>query len=565
MNKTGTSFRFWSAKAVSKPMRKLLARFSACESGNALTFTALAMPALIGGAGLAVDVSQWYVWKRELQYAVDQAAVAGAWAQLDASTKSTYATRAEQEYAANLSLTASIASTPSISLVDWNGGGANAVEVTASASKPLPFTGIFKISAPAVSVTAWATFEGGSGNAYYSCIVALDESASKAVNFNGGPSINSRCGLASLSTASNSINISGAAGSYDMGDIFTAGQVSDAHNGFSSSNISEGMTKLSDPFADFSAPSGNGTSQSLDCSGGDDSGDGTGSTSYTISYSVETWDANDYYSGSKRNSLSFQSSTITTTYPASTASETSSSGSTVGTTTTSSNTISEGSIQTHGSGNSKWYSRTDSVRYERRTVTSVTSSGGGSSSSGGTTSSGAVTAQPGTYSDFTVNCDVQMEPGIYVIDGGMLDINAQDSLTGNGVMFVLKNGAGIKINGGSNIDLTGMSEQNLIDAGLTSDDAAALDGMLIFEDRDSSGNNQNKINGNSSQSLSGIIYLPVSEISFLGSARGSSRCLSIAANTVQIGGNADMTNLCPSNVTPDVLVYNDTKQVRLVK
>ena len=46
--------------------------------GNIAMMAALGMPALIGGAGLAVDVSQWYLWKRELQHSVDQAAIAPA-------------------------------------------------------------------------------------------------------------------------------------------------------------------------------------------------------------------------------------------------------------------------------------------------------------------------------------------------------------------------------------------------------------------------------------------------------------------------------------------------------
>lgn len=32
---------------------------------------AMGMPALIGAAGLAVDTAQWYVWRGELQYAID--------------------------------------------------------------------------------------------------------------------------------------------------------------------------------------------------------------------------------------------------------------------------------------------------------------------------------------------------------------------------------------------------------------------------------------------------------------------------------------------------------------
>ena len=45
------------------------------ERGNALMFTALAMPLLIGCAGLAVDTIKWVYTKRDLQAAVDAAAM----------------------------------------------------------------------------------------------------------------------------------------------------------------------------------------------------------------------------------------------------------------------------------------------------------------------------------------------------------------------------------------------------------------------------------------------------------------------------------------------------------
>ena len=49
------------------------------QRGNALALTALAMPLLIGCAGLAVDTIQWTYAKRDLQAAVDAAAMAGVY------------------------------------------------------------------------------------------------------------------------------------------------------------------------------------------------------------------------------------------------------------------------------------------------------------------------------------------------------------------------------------------------------------------------------------------------------------------------------------------------------
>src|SRR3546814_3130423 len=59
--------------------------------------------------------------------------------------------------------------------------------------------------------------------------------------------------------------------------------------------------------------------------------------------------------------------------------------------------------------------------------------------------------QPGTYSDMQIKANHTFAPGIYTIDGGSLKVAAQYNLSGSGVIFVLKNGATIVINGGSNI------------------------------------------------------------------------------------------------------------------
>src|SRR5687767_438212 len=96
-----------------------LSRLRHSKSGNTFVIVAAGMPALIGGAGFAVDVSQWYMWKAELQFAVDQAALAGAYARTSDETAATYEDRAEQEYLANLSKTEDFASDPQVTLANW--------------------------------------------------------------------------------------------------------------------------------------------------------------------------------------------------------------------------------------------------------------------------------------------------------------------------------------------------------------------------------------------------------------------------------------------------------------
>lgn len=173
--------------------------------------------------------------------------------------------------------------------------------------------------------------------------------------------------------------------------------------------------------------------------------------------------------------------------------------------------------------------------------------------------------QPGTYSDLTIQCDTILAGGIYVIEGGSLDINSQDDLTGNGVMFVLKDGANIKINGGSSVNLTAMTIGELIAAGVSAEDAEQLAGMLIFEDPNGDeASKDHVINGNASTVLNGIVYLPKSHVKFTGTASVTSQCFMLAASTIDIGGSADMTSFCPPDEVIDDTVLTTKSLVRLV-
>src|SRR3546814_3240909 len=92
--------------------------------------------------------------------------------------------------------------------------------------------------------------------------------------------------------------------------------------------------------------------------------------------------------------------------------------------------------------------------------------------------------QPGTYSDMQIKANHTFAPGIYTIDGGSLKVAAQYNLSGSGVIFVLKNGATIDINGGSNISFTApTSDQITASPGTYNNIASEFGGVLIFEDK----------------------------------------------------------------------------------
>lgn len=151
---------------------------------------------------------------------------------------------------------------------------------------------------------------------------------------------------------------------------------------------------------------------------------------------------------------------------------------------------------------------------------------------------------PGTYTSIDTQCDTTLASGIYVINGGKLKVNAQHDFTGNGVMFVLKNGAYIEINGGADIALTAPTVSQLEAAGVFE---PRLAGMLVFEHRDSEGSDKNKLNGNANTILNGKVYLSKSHMQINGSARVTSQCLMIVASTMEITGNANLGNLCPDD------------------
>jgi Flp pilus assembly protein TadG len=152
-------------------IRRTLRNLKLSTSGNATLLVAIGMPAMIGGSGLAVDTAQWYMWKRELQNAADQAALAGAWARTDTDTASLYQSRAAQEYAANVATVADFDTAPVVALANYDSGTNNSVVVTASAAKELPFSSILTNKTITVSVSSQATFTAGTN--YTACMLAI--------------------------------------------------------------------------------------------------------------------------------------------------------------------------------------------------------------------------------------------------------------------------------------------------------------------------------------------------------------------------------------------------------
>ncbi len=528
---------------ILKFMREKFARIAGCTSGNATLMVALGMPVLIGGAGLGVDMTQWYMWKRELQFAVDQAAIAGAWAAADEATEDTFATRALQEFDANLSVTDDFNAAPTIQLANFAGGVDNSVAVSATATKELPFTSFLTGESATIYAYAQATFE--EGTTFTSCLIALDEEDEGAITIGGNSVLTASCGLAALSTDDLSIRVNGSP-TVDAGWILSAGGVDQWFYDNTDDVILEYMSGLYDPFAHLSPPNPTESqiSRTYSCSAESD-------TTYA-DVTIRTQTTYEYFTGPSHNNMTPWNNPNAKENSDVTSSSTQiivPNGTVEGTTVTE-----DPSYNDVGNGQNKQHEH----RMQTRTTTysNVVVVEGGE----------AGNVRPGTYTNIHIGCNTAFAPGVYNIVGGELRINGQNEVTGAGVMFVLYDGASISVNGGADINLTAMTASDLMSVGVSPEEANELAGMLVFEDRDSpgAGNNGQSFNGNANTVLNGTFYFPVSEVFFAGTAGVTSQCLMIAANNITITGTTDMETFCPADSNEDTTVVSTEASVRLV-
>lgn len=528
-------------------LRNLCTRIARHTGGNATLLVAIGMPAFIGGAGLAVDTAQWYMWRRELQFAVDQAALAGAWARTQSATRENYSARALQEFNANISTVSDITvATPSVTLSSYAGGSNNSVTVSASVRDTLPFSSFLTGKGTTVTASAQAAYT--SGVSFTSCLLALDEDESGAVTIGGNSVLKAKCGIAALSTSTSSIVVDGNP-EIDAGWVLSRGGIDDWFSTHTDDEVHDYLEGLYDPYANLSPPNPaeSQTARSYYCVKGTTTTRADRNRKTTVTYTYwkgATWQTATEQVSNNKNAKKNYSTEGNDSYVI--VENTSVAGTTYTTTVVWTQT-------NNGSGANIVWEKAETV--VATTLSNVQQS----------TTADLASVQPGTYTGgIKVSCATTFAPGVYVIDGGGVEISGQYPVVGSGVMFVLKNGAYIKINGGSNINLTAIQASELVSRGVSQTDANSLAGMLVFEDRSSTGSDRSKINGNAETVLNGTIYLPNSGIDFTGTAKVTSQCLMIAANTITISGTANMTSFCPPGVTEDTIVATEVSKVKLV-
>lgn len=242
--------------------RRRLIQLRESTRGNAMMLAALGMPVLIGATGYGVDTAQWYMWKRELQHSADAAALGGAWAR-SYSTTADYEARAIQEFNANQGVTSTFTATPNVQLTSYSGGTNNAVLVTATATRRLPFSGHLLNRSATISVSATAKF--AAGGTYSACLVSVAEEGT-SFTVGGSSTVIADCGLGALSCDANAIEIDGSA-TVQTNSITTCGtaNVPDSLR----SKVTENVGSLEDIYADWTppAPTAATPARTLTCTG----------------------------------------------------------------------------------------------------------------------------------------------------------------------------------------------------------------------------------------------------------------------------------------------------------
>lgn len=133
--------------------------------------------------------------------------------------------------------------------------------------------------------------------------------------------------------------------------------------------------------------------------------------------------------------------------------------------------------------------------------------------------------------------ETMINPGLYIVDGGTLDITAGARLVGTGVTFYLMNGAQLKVNGGAELDVSAYDADN---PGIRTDPFA---GLLFFSDRVGT-SVSHSFSGNSGSDISGVVYFPTDNLTFTGDSGSSYPCLEIIASRLTVGGSGTVTIGC---------------------
>ena len=229
-------------------------RLGVNRDGAVLTIYALFLPLLLGVLGLGLETGIWYTAKRNMQTQADAAALSGAMERGKGHPEYEVVSAAALKEAQRNGFVNTSPNTIAINNPPTSGPNAGdqaAVEVILTGPQSLLFSSLF-LSGLTVSTRSVAAVE-TTGTA---CVLALDPSASSAIQNQGNPTIQmDGCVLAANSTSSSAISFSGSA-VLDADSLWTAGNISVSSS--TTLTLDRPPTvnawPIDDPYADLTIP-----------------------------------------------------------------------------------------------------------------------------------------------------------------------------------------------------------------------------------------------------------------------------------------------------------------------
>lgn len=155
---------------------------------------------------------------------------------------------------------------------------------------------------------------------------------------------------------------------------------------------------------------------------------------------------------------------------------------------------------------------------------------------------------PGCYTGkVDLKNTVNLAPGVYIINGGELKINANALVSGSDVTFFFLGGAEVNINGTATVNLSAPT-------------SGAYSGLLFAGARDNPYSDM-KFNGTAASSFTGALYFPTQKVTYQGNFSGANGCTQIVSKLVEWTGNATVNVDCSDFGMADISIG---RAVRLV-
>lgn len=375
------------------------------RAGVAIIF-GLSAPVVVGGGVFGLEVGTWYYDRVKLQQAADAGAYAAGIANLagqDFATMNAAALSAATNNGFDASKGTLTLHTPPTSGLNQN---PNATEVLLTRTEPQYFTKLFGLSASVVKARSVASYTMASN----ACILALDPTVSRAVEFSGSSTVTlNGCSVMSNSISPDSIYSQGST-TVNLPCLLTAGGVN-LNSGVHMTACTSAVTNLPlvrDPYKDLAEPSVSGACRP----------------------------------------------------------------------------------------------------------------------------SNGATLQPGRYcGGLNLNGLIDLTPGTYIIDGGVLRSNGNSTISGSGVTFYLANNATVSLNGNAYLNLSAPT-------------TGTYQSILFFGSRSNSYSSGLSLNGTADSTMTGVIYAPAQPVDYIGDMEGSNGCTQIVARKVNWKGNATLATDC---------------------